>query len=44
MNLASNKFKALKHTGKWEAPDENEEKLLALQTEMKKLRQKTCNL
>ena len=44
MNLASNKFKLLKQTGKWEAPDENEEKLLALQTEIKKLKQKARNI
>ena len=44
MNLAANKFKLLKQTGKWEAPDENEEKLIALQTEIKKLKQKARNL
>ena len=44
MNLASNKFKLLKQTGKWEAPDENEEKPLALQTEIEKLKQKAQNI
>lgn len=40
MNLASNKYKLLKQSGKWEAPDANEEKLIALQTEIQKLKYK----
>ena len=42
--IASNKFKSLKQTGKWEAPDENEEKLIAPQTKIKKLKQKAQNI
>jgi hypothetical protein len=37
MQLGNNKFKLLKEGGQWNAPSVEEEKILALQTEVKKL-------
>ena len=37
MQLGNNKFKLLKEGGTWNAPSDEEEKILALQTEVKKL-------
>jgi hypothetical protein len=37
MQLGNNKFKLLKEAGQWNAPSIDEEKILALQTEVKKL-------
>ena len=37
MQLGNNKFKLLKEGGLWNAPSDEEEKILALQTEVKKL-------
>jgi hypothetical protein len=38
MNLANNKFKTLKRKSLWEAPSAEEEKILALEAEVKKLK------
>ena len=38
MTYADNKHKTLAQNGTWNAPDANEEKILALQAELKKLR------
>jgi hypothetical protein len=41
MEQADNKFKLLKESGHWNAPSEQEEKILALQSEIKNLKKKT---
>jgi hypothetical protein len=41
MEQADNKFKLLKESGSWNAPSKQEEKILALQTEIKNLRKAT---
>jgi len=38
MELAANKYKNLRVNGKWNAPTPNEEKILALQAEVRNLR------
>ena len=40
MKLANNKFKLLKERGTWNAPSEEEEKILALQVEINNLKKK----
>ena len=41
MEQADNKFKLLKESGNWNAPSEQEEKILALQSEIKNLKKKS---
>lgn len=40
MTIAANKFKNLKIVGKWEAPDENEEKIIALEAQVADLKKR----
>jgi hypothetical protein len=39
MTLANNKYKLRKENGLWDAPDRNEEKIMALQAELKNVKQ-----
>ena len=43
MKNAADKYKTLLQRGTWNAPDANEEKILALQTEIRKLKRKSTN-
>ena len=43
MKNTADKYKTLLQRGTWNAPDANEEKILTLQTEIKKLKRKTTN-
>ena len=43
MKNAADKYKTLLQRGSWNAPDANEEKILALQTEIRKLKRKSSN-
>ena len=43
MKNAADKYKTLLQRGTWNAPDTNEEKILALQTEIRKLKRKSTN-
>ena len=41
MELANNRYKTLLEKGKWNAPSETEEKIIALETQFRKMQQKT---
>ena len=43
MNMAAEKYKAMVEKGEWQAPSEDTEKILALQTEIEKLKKRTSN-
>jgi hypothetical protein len=42
MKKATDKYKSLVQKGSWNAPDANEQKILALQSEIKKLKKKSA--